>query len=227
MKTILLVGGTSGIGKSIMNELLDNHKVINLSRKEPEFSHENLESHSVNVLKDELPDFEQLDGLIYCPGSINLKPISMLKEEDFRADMEINLFGGIKVIQKYINTIKKGDKPSIVMFSTVAVKMGMPFHASVAAAKGAVEGFVKSIAAELAPTVRVNAIAPTVTDTPLAERILKNDRMKENAVNRHPLQKYLEPNEVASFAAYLMSESAAPFSGQIFQMDAGITSLKV
>ena len=113
------------------------------------------------------------------------------------------------------------------MFSTVAVKMGMPFHASISAAKGAVEGLVRSLGAELAPKVRINAIAPTVTDTQLAEKLLKNERLQENTKDRHPLKGYLDPAEVAELGEFLLSDKSRSMSGQIFEMDYGIVSLKV
>ncbi|WP_048331448.1 SDR family NAD(P)-dependent oxidoreductase [Bizionia psychrotolerans] len=227
MKTYIIVGGSKGIGRAISKNLLENHQVINLSRSKPDFEHENLSHYSVDILTDELPDLEQADGLIYCPGSINLKPIGRLKLDDFRNDFEINVIGAVKAIQKYQSIIKQGDKPAMLFFSTVAAKLGMPFHASVAAAKSAVEGLVKSVGAELAPTVRVNAIAPTVTDTELASNLLRNDKMIENITERHPLKKYLNPTEVASMASFLLSDQAASISGQIFGMDCGIVSLKI
>ena len=113
------------------------------------------------------------------------------------------------------------------MFSTVAAKLGMPYHASIATAKSAVEGLVKSLGAELASVVRVNAIAPTITDTTLASGILRNDRMKENMIDRHPMKNYLKPNEVAQMANFLISENAQSISGQIFEMDYGIVTFKI
>ena len=130
----------------------------------------------MDILQDDLPDLEQADGLIYCPGSINLKPIGRVGFRRFSFRFEINVIGAVKAIQKYIPIIKKGNKPAMLFFSTVAAKLGMPYHASVAAAKSAVEGLVKSVGAELAPTVRVNAIAPTVTDTELASNLLRNEK---------------------------------------------------
>ena len=131
------------------------------------------------------------------------------------------------LFKMYLPQLKKGNNPSVLLFSTVAVKLGMPFHTSIAAAKGGVEGLVKSLAAELAPTVRVNAIAPTVTDTGLADKLLRNDKMKEKMIDRHPLKKYLNPQEVADMAEFLISDKNASISGQIFEMDCGIVSLKI
>jgi len=227
MKTYIIVGGSKGIGRAISEKLLENHYVINLSRSKPDFDHDNLKHYSVDILSDELPDLDQADGLIYCPGSINLKPIGRLDLDDFRSDFEINVIGAVKAIQKYLPIIKKGDKPSMLFFSTVAAKLGMPFHASVAASKSAVEGLVKSVGAELAPTVRVNAIAPTVTNTELASKLLRNEKMIDNITERHPLKKFLNPTEVAEMASFLLSDQAASISGQIFEMDCGIVSFKI
>ncbi len=215
------------IGNAILNNLIQENKVINISRTEPETKHANLTHYSCNVVEDELPEIEQADTLIYCPGSINLKPISRLSLDDFKSDFEINVLGAVKAIQKYLPALKNGNNPSILLFSTVASKLGMPFHASIATAKSGVEGLVKSLGAELAPTIRVNAIAPTVTDTQLASKLLRNDKMKENITERHPLKKYLTPEEVADMAEFLISDKSTSISGQIFEMDCGIVSFKI
>ncbi|WAC03129.1 SDR family NAD(P)-dependent oxidoreductase [Lacinutrix neustonica] len=227
MKNILVIGGSKGIGNAIITCLLDNNKVINISRTSPKQSHQNLTHHACDVLKDDLRDLEALDVLIYCPGSINLKPISRLSLDDFRADFEINVLGAVKAIQKYLPVLKNGKSPAILLFSTVAAKLGMPFHASVATAKSGVEGLVKSLGAELAPSIRINAIAPTVTDTTLASKLLRNEKMVENMVDRHPLKKFLNPEEVANMADFLISDKAASIYGQIFEMDCGIVSFKI
>ena len=227
MKKILVIGGSKGIGKAIIASLIEKNNIINLSRTAPSLTHENLTHYNCDILSDELPQLDAVDTLIYCPGSINLKPISRLKLDDFRADFEINVVGAVKAIQQYLPLLKRGNIPSILLFSTVASKLGMPYHASVAAAKSGVEGLVKSLGAELAPTIRVNAIAPTVTDTDLASKLLRNERMIESITERHPLKKFLNPAEVADMATFLTSESASSISGQIFQMDCGIVSFKL
>lgn len=227
MKTIVIVGGSKGIGREILNTLVANNTIINLSRTAPEVAHSNLTHFDCDILTDELPDLENVDSLVYCPGSINLKPVSRLSLDDFRTDFEINVLGAVKAIQKYLPQLKKGENPSILLFSTVASKLGMPFHASIATAKSGVEGLVKSLGAELAPTIRVNAIAPTVTDTGLASKLLRNEKMIENITDRHPLNKFLSPKEVAATAEFLLSDKAASFSGQIFEMDCGIVSFKI
>ena len=228
MKNIVIIGGSKGIGFEILKQqLANNNKVFNISRNAPEASNANLEHFELNVLTDTLPEIENIDTLIYCPGSINLKPIGSLSIDDFRNDFEINVIGAVKAIQKYLPTLKKGIDPSIILFSTVAVKLGMPYHASIATAKAGIEGLVKSLGAELASVVRVNAIAPTITETTLAANILRNDRMKENMIERHPMKSYLKPEEVAQMANFLLSNNAKSISGQIFEMDYGLVSFKL
>jgi len=227
MKTIVVIGGSKGIGNAIVKTLINTHKIINISRTAPELVHENLKHYTCDILNDDLPNIESLDGLVYCPGSINLKPISRLSIEDFKQDFEINVLGAVKSIQTYLPILKQGNQPAILLFSTVASKLGMPFHASIATAKSGVEGLVKSLGAELAPTIRINAIAPTVTDTELASKLLRNDQMIENITERHPLKKYLKPEEVAGMAEFLLSEKATSISGQVFDMDCGIVTFKI
>jgi 3-oxoacyl-[acyl-carrier protein] reductase len=227
MKNIVIIGGSKGIGNSIVLQQLENNTVHNISRTAPDISHPNLVHYSIDVLQDVLPEIENVDTLIYCPGSINLKPIGSLNIEDFRNDFEINVIGAVKTIQKYLPVLKKGTNPSIILFSTVAVKLGMPFHASIAVAKAGIEGLVKSLGAELASSVRINAIAPTITETSLSANILRNDRLKENMIERHPMKGYLKPEEVAAMADFLISEKAKSISGQIFEMDYGIVSFKI
>lgn len=227
MKKIIIIGGSRGIGKAIVDTLLPKHQVINISRNTPDYSHANLTHNSCDVTTSDLPEINQADGLIYCPGSINLKPFKRLSLEDFRNDFEINVMGAVKAIQAYTPALSQSDSGSIVLFSTVATSLGMPFHASIATAKSAVEGLTKSVAADLAPNIRVNAIAPTITETDLAAKLLRNERMIENTIQRHPLKKFLAPSEVASMARYLISEESKSISGQIFKLDCGIVSLKI
>jgi len=227
MKTIAIIGGSSGIGKSLVNIEKDRNKVVMIQRNASGVISDNVTEYLVDVLNEELPDLESLDTLVYCPGSINLKPFSRLTEEDFKNDYEINVLGAIRVLQKYLPLLKKGTSPSVLLFSTVAVKMGMPFHASISAAKGAVEGLMKSLAAEYAPKIRFNAIAPTLTNTGLAEKILRNDKLKDLSADRHPLKRYLEPDEVAEMASFIISDKGSALSGQIIEIDCGIVNLKI
>jgi 3-oxoacyl-[acyl-carrier protein] reductase len=227
MKKIIIIGGSRGIGKQIINELVNDNIIINLSRNKPELSHANLIHHTINILNDDLPEVDDVSTLIYCPGSINLKPIGRFSLDDFREDFEINVIGAVKVIQKYIISLKKSNNASILLFSTVATKLGMPYHSSVAASKSAINGLVKTLGAELAPKVRVNAIAPTITKTDLALKLLRNEKIIENMIERHPLKKILIPEDVAKMAKFLISDDASSISGQIFNLDAGIVSFKL
>ena len=227
MKTIIVVGGSKGIGKAIIEKLIPNYLIINLSRSKPHIEHQNLTHYNCDILSDELPAIDLADGLIYCPGSINLKPFKRLSLDDFRTDFEINVIGAVRSIQAYAPALVQSENGSIVLFSTVATAMGMPFHASVSTAKSAVEGLMKSVAAYLAPKVRVNAIAPTITQTDLAAKLLRNERMIENTIQRHPLKKFLDPSEVAAMAEYLISNGSKSVSGQVFKLDCGIVSLKI
>lgn len=227
MKHILIIGGSKGIGASIINTLIDSHRITNFSRTAPNLSHSNLTHYNLDVVKDSLPEIESLDGLVYCPGSINLKPFNRLSIQDFKNDFEINVLGAVKTIQHYLSALKQGKNPSIVLFSSVASKLGMPFHASIASAKSSIEGLVKSLGAEFAPFIRINAVAPTITDTTLAKNILRNEKMREKMLERHPLKKYLNPDDVANMVIFLLSEKSNSMSGQVFELDCGLVSLKI
>ena len=227
MNKVIIVGGSRGIGKEIINELINDNMIINLSRNKPELTHTNLTHHNIDILTDDLPELEDVSSLIYCPGSINLKPISRISLDEFREDFEINVIGAIKAIQKYLPCLKKSNDASILLFSTVATKLGMPYHSSVAASKSAIDGLVKTLGAELAPKIRVNAIAPTITKTDLASKLLRNEKVIENMIERHPLKKILMPEEVSKMAKFLVSKDASSISGQIFNLDAGIVSFKL
>ena len=226
MRYILIIGGTKGIGKAIIDLLIEENKITCMSRNVSDFNHENYNHIQLDATLDDFPDLEKIDSLVYCPGSINLKPISTLSIEDFRNDFELNVIGAVKSIKKYLPLLKKGVNPSILLFSTVATKLGMPYHASVSASKSAIDGTVKTLGAELAPKIRINAIAPTITNTELASKILRNEKVLENMIERHPLKKILSANEVAKMAKFLISEDGSSISGQIINMDAGIVSFK-
>ena len=225
MDSLLIVGGSSGIGHAILQTQASKRSCINVSRTKPEVT-DHFDHYELDVLTDDLPDLEGLNTIIYCPGTINLKPVGSLKEEDFIHDFRVNLLGAVRVVNKYSRQLKKSLNASIILFSTVAVDQGMAFHASVAAAKGAVEGFAKSLAAEFAPSIRVNVIAPTITNTPLASRILRNEEMIKKMQDRHPLKRIIDPSEIAGLVNYLISPEAASISGQVFKIDAGITSIR-
>lgn len=230
MKNILLIGGSYGIGLAIAAELQAGNNVFVASR-----SHENLSGLNVthipfDALSETLDTSnlpEVIDGLVYCPGSINLRPFKALKIEAFEQDLQINFISLVKVIQTVLPNLTASAQSSIVLFSTVAVKMGMPFHSSVSASKGAIEGFAKALAAEYAPKIRVNVIAPSLTDTPLANKFLNTDEKKEKSALRNPLKKVGTSNDVAQMASFLLSEKSNWISGQIFHVDGGMSSLLV
>ncbi len=231
MKTYLVVGGTSGIGLETTKLLRQNNRVVVLSRNNKNLDGlNNVEFHSADVTKpaDELPQIDGLlNGLVYCPGTINLKPLKSLKLEDFQNDFDINLLGAVKAINKYFNNLKSAEKSSIVLFSTVAVQTGMQYHASIASAKGAVEGLTRSLAAEFAPNIRVNCIAPSITNTPLAEKLLNNETKIKASEERHPLKRIGNAKEIAETVAFLLSDSASFITGQIIKVDGGISSVKI
>jgi NAD(P)-dependent dehydrogenase (short-subunit alcohol dehydrogenase family) len=227
MKNILIIGGSKGIGNALLKILIDSNKIINISRTLPKITHENLTNYSLDVADDELPALDAIDGIVYCPGSINLKPFSRLKLDDFEQDFKINVLSAVKVIQFYLKNLLASESASVVLFSTVASKMGMPFHASIAASKSAVEGLTMSLAAEYATKIRFNAIAPTVTNTTLAEKLLRNDKMIGSIKDRHPYKNFLQPEEVAHLSEYLLSEKSTAISGQVFPIDSGIVTVKL
>ena len=232
LKKYLIVGGSSGIGLAITNQLAaKGNKVIVFSRNQNQLqTSDNVEFRSFDILDEniEMPTLDyELNGLAYCPGSINLKPFKNLTQQDFLSDFKINALGAIKVINKYFTNLQNSDNSSILLFSTVAVQTGMPYHSSVASAKGAVEGLTRSLAAEFAPKIRVNAIAPSLTDTPMASRLLSSDEKKETSAKRHPLNSIGKPEEIAKAAAYLLSDDSAWITGQIMHIDGGISSLRL
>jgi NAD(P)-dependent dehydrogenase (short-subunit alcohol dehydrogenase family) len=231
-KKFLIVGGSSGIGLALANRLVaEGNKVIVLSRNLDQLQlSENIEHYKFDVL-DEVRSFPLLDhefnGLAYCPGSINLKPLKSFKEQDYIDDFRINALGAVKVINHYLPNLKKVEKSSIVLFSTVAVQTGMPYHASIAMAKGAVEGLTRSLAVEFAPKIRVNAIAPSLTDTPLASKLLSTDEKKEASAKRHPLNSVGKAIYIANAAYYLLSDESSWVTGQILHVDGGMSSLRL
>jgi len=231
MKTFLIVGGTSGIGLETTKILSKQNKVIVLSRGKRNLDElNNIEFFSSDITKspEELPQIsENIDGLVYCPGTINLKPFKNFNLEDFQHDFEVNLLGAVKVINKYFNNLKSSEKSSIVLFSTVAVQTGMPYHASIASAKGAIEGLTRSLAAEFAPSIRVNCIAPSITDTPLANKLLNNESKVKSSEERHPLKRIGNAKEIAELVEFLLSDSSSFITGQILKVDGGISSVKL
>lgn len=229
MKNILLIGGSYGIGADIASQLTQENNVIIASRSAENIpssaTHQQFDVTTDDINTLDLPD--TIDGLVYCPGSINLKPFSMLKPEAFQKDLNINFMSLVTILKGLEGKLKASSNASIVVFSTVAVKVGMPFHTSVAAAKGALEGFSKSLAAEWAPKIRVNVIAPSLTNTPLAKRLLGNEAKKEKMDERHPLKRVGETQDIANMACFLLSEKASWMTGQIIGVDGGMSTLNL
>lgn len=227
----LIIGGSSGIGLQLVNKLIhQGHKVYAASRQKKDLPAEAnfIELDilgDVSVLKTQLPN--ELHGLAYCPGTINLKPFGRLSEDDFLNDYKTNVIGAVKVIQQVINNLKTVNTSSIVLFSTVAAKTGMGFHASIAAAKSAVEGLAVSLAAEFATNkIRVNVIAPSLTHTPLAANLLSSPERIEASDKRHPIGRIGTASEVADAAEFLLSDKSSWITGQVLGIDGGMASLR-
>ena len=231
-KQILVVGGSSGIGLALVNMLLDSGaEVINVSRHASTEWRADVKHIGLDVLGDLSSLAEQLpaglDGLAYCVGSINLKPFNRLTPDDFLTDYRLNVLGAVGVLQQALKALKNAGQASVVLFSTVAVKTGMTYHASIAAAKGGVEGLALSLAAELAPAkVRVNVVAPSLTDTRLAATLLNTPEKREGAAKRHPLGTFGLATDVAAAAKFLLSGSSQWITGQVIGVDGGMANLK-
>lgn len=226
MKNILLIGGSHGIGLEIIKQLSTQFNLYVASRTADDLFGKNVHHIPFDVLKEDIAEKnipEELHGFVYCPGSINLKPFKMLNLEDFEKDMEINFFAMVKVVKSIIGRMAEGS--NLVFFSTVAVGSGMAYHTSISAAKGAVEGFAKALAAEYAPKLRVNTIAPSLVDTPLASRLLSNDKKKEQIGERHPLKRVGNVKDIATMAVFLLESENSWISGQVFGIDGGMSTL--
>lgn len=232
MKNIVIIGCGQGIGFAAAKILSENYNVIGISKTEnPEVENLDIEFHPMDILTGNLDEInfpDVIDGLVYAPGSINLKTFNRLSVDDFQNDFEINVLGAVKTIQKLLPNLKKSESASIVLFSSVAAKLGMPFHASISASKSAVEGLTKSLAAELsAQKIRVNAIAPSLTDTNLASQLLSTPEKREASGKRHPLQRVGNADEIGKMVEFLLSENSAWITGQIIGIDGGIGSVKL
>jgi 3-oxoacyl-[acyl-carrier protein] reductase len=227
--TYLIIGGSSGIGRALVDQLLVEGHNVHVWAREPRDLPAQVTFTAYDVVgevdppKDMVP--AELHGLVYCPGSINLKSFRSLKAPAFREAFELNVVGAVRCLQAVERPLKKSGRGSVVFFSTVAVQRGMPFHAGIAAAKGAIEGLTRSLAAEYAPAIRVNAIAPSLTDTPLAEKLLGTDEKRQASADRHPLKRVAEASEIAAMAAFLLSEKAAFVTGQVMGMDGGLGAI--
>ncbi len=225
MKNILLIGGSYGIGNEVVRQLSGSSVIYMASR-----TNEGLDAavHYIpfDATEDELDTAklpEKLDGFVYCPGSINLRPFKALPITTFENDLNLNFICMVRVLKKILP--RMADNASILLFSTVAVQLGMAFHTSVAAAKGAIEGFTRALAAEYAPKLRVNAIAPSLTETPLAARLLNNEAKKEKMAERHPLKRVGNVQDIANAVVFLLSDTSSWITGQVIGVDGGMSSL--
>jgi len=234
-KHFAIVGGSSGIGLALVKRLSDvGHRVTVISRTNDALNGlANVNHVQCDMRADDVrPDWfgDSLHGLAYCPGTVNLKPFRSLKPEMFRDDFELNVMGAVKSIQAALKPLKAGSQSgspsSVLMFSTVAVPQGMSFHASVAASKGAIEGLTRSLAAELAPSIRVNCLAPSLTETGLTERFVSSDEKREAANQRHPLGRIGQPQDLAELGTLLLTDAGSWITGQVIGVDGGLSTLR-
>lgn len=229
-KNIFIVGASSGIGHALVQSLQEQGATLfTAGRHQPEgiqSTHMTWDvTQPVGQSLSALPD--TLHGVVYCPGTINLKPFQRLDAAAYQADFQVNVLGAVATLHAAYPALKKSKGASVVLFSTVAAKLGMGMHSSVAVSKSAIEGLAKSLAAEFSPyNIRVNAIAPSLTDTPMAQFLLSDDAKREAGAKRHPLNRVGTPQDIAGMAAYLLSDQAAWITGQIIGVDGGMGSLK-
>jgi NAD(P)-dependent dehydrogenase (short-subunit alcohol dehydrogenase family) len=230
MANILIIGASSGIGKQLAEQLIDeNHTVFGTYNSHNENLNPNIEYHHCDVRSENI-DFsflpEVLDGFVYCPGNIVLKPFHRIKMEEFNQDYQVQVIGFVKILQSVLPNLKASQHASVVVFSTIAVQTGLGFHSMISASKGALEGMSRSLAAELAPKIRVNCIAPSLTNTPLASNLLNTeDKVRQNA-ERHPLKRIGEAEDIANLCSFLLSEKSSWITGQVHHIDGGMSSLR-
>lgn len=229
MANYFIIGGNSGIGFSIGKQLLaQGHEIHQASRQRGALAEIGAQWQEFQLGKEnDLAMPEDLSGLVYCPGSIRLKPFHRIKAEEFYEDLEVNALGAVRVLQAAQSSLQAGEGGSVLLFSSVAAQVGLGFHASIAMAKAAVEGLTRSLAAEWTPKVRVNAIAPALTHTPLGENLLNTEAKQKAAASRHPLQRVGQSSEIAALGLYLLGETGKFSTGQVFHIDGGISGVRV
>lgn len=232
MKNFLIIGASSGIGKQTAEFLAESGNAVfgtfhstPLTVETSKISYHPLDVFDNPLDLEFLPD--SINGLVYCPGSILLKPFHRIKPEEFVKDYELQVVGAIKVIQAVLPRLKKSENASIVLFSTVAVQTGFNFHSMVSASKGAIEGLTRALATEFAPAIRVNCIAPSLTETPLADNLLSTEEKRSASAQRHPLRRIGNPSDLAHMAEFLLSEKSSWITGQVLHVDGGISNLKI
>ena len=229
-KNYVIIGGSSGIGKELVSILArEGHNVFVTYNENKVKNNDKVQYQKFNVLNDSLnldnlPD--EIDGLVYCPGSINLKPFKRFTDEDFISDFKLQVVGATSVIKALMPRLATGENSSIVLFSTIAVQNGFNFHSQVSISKGAIEGLTRSLAAELAPKIRVNAVAPSITDTSLAGKFLNTPQKIATQAEKNPLKKIGEVKDVAEAAAYLLTDKSSWTTGQILHVDGGSSTIK-
>lgn len=231
MANILVAGGSTGIGSVIIQSLAEQGNQVYVLTRSPEklsdMSGVTAFPYDVESETSQIPELPKtIDGFVYAPGTVNLRPFHRVKEEEYQKDLQINVFGAIKILQSIYKNLRKSSHASIVFFSSVAVQTGLPYHASIAISKGAVEGLTRTLAAELAPKIRVNAIAPSMTDTNLASPFLSNDESRQKYDNNHPLKRIGKPEDIANAALFLLSDKSSWITGEILHVDGGMSSVK-
>lgn len=228
MAHYLLIGAASGVAKATAVMLSEQgHSITTLSRSET--LTDSAEHYLVESYRQEhLPQLDSvIDGLVYFPGTINLKPFHRLKHEAFLDDYEVNAFGAVSVVQHYLPNLKRSESAAVVFISSVAARVGMPFHASVSMAKAALEGLTIALAAEYAPLIRFNAVAPSLTQTNLSEKLTNSPEKMESAMKRNPLKKVGSPEEVASAICFLLTKQSSWITGQVIAVDGGMRNIKL
>ena len=230
----LIFGATGSIGSNLANQLYNSDQNIHLvgrNEKEVKSLAEKFKcTYSIaDVLEDDFiekvkSEISEVKGIAYCVGSIDLKPLKIVKEDDFQKCMKLNLYSAVKIIKDYQDSLKK-NQGSIVLFSSVAAQRGFPNHSIIASVKAAVEGLTISLAAEFAPNIRVNCIAPSLTNSKISQPILKNNMMAEGIKKAHPMKRIGEGKDIAAMAKFLLTEESSWITGQIIGVDGGRSSL--
>lgn len=229
MANYLVIGAASGIGAATAQKLIEQGHHVWGTHHSSEPLNAAVQWQAFNVMEDDASQLELpaiLDGVVYCPGSIQLKPFERFKSEDFLQDLQLQVLGAIRVLQRCLPVLKQSDKASVVLYSTVAVQLGFSFHTQVATSKGALEGLVKSLAAEYAPKIRFNAVAPSLTQTKLAEKLLNSPEKIQANADRHPLKRVGTAQDLANITAFLLSDEASWITGQIISVDGGMSAIK-
>jgi 3-oxoacyl-[acyl-carrier protein] reductase len=227
-KVYLFAGASSAIAHETAKQLQsEGHVVIGLSTKQLVNGYDDF-FEVQDYTTSSFPKIENsLDGVVYFPGTINLKPFHRLTADDFINDFNINTLGAVAFAQAYLPNLKMAESSSIVFVSSVAVQTGLTFHSSIAMAKGALEGLTRALAAELAPKIRVNCVAPSLVNTPLGEKFINTPEKIEQMQKRNPLQKIGQPEDVASAITYLLSSKSKWVTGQVLHIDGGMSTLKI